>query len=47
MSDAWPGKHKVVGLNFEPTRGDLGVITCSGQKSMSLHLQIQAVCVCF
>lgn len=47
MSDVWPGKHKVVGCRFEPTRGDPSVITCSGWKSITLQAQIQAVCVYF
>lgn len=45
MSDVWPGKHKVVGCGFEPTCVDPSVIICSGQKNITLHAQIQAVCV--
>lgn len=45
MLDVWPGKHKVVGCGFEPTRGDPSVITCSGWKSITLHAQIQVLCV--
>lgn len=44
ISDVWPGKHKVVDLwNQQGVISELSTVL--DKKSMSLHVQIQAVCV--